>query len=173
MTPQHQILVDGVLQTVAQRTVELMTCLDYPLGRNPSLQVTVDQLRRGPLGTDLTTVIDFVEGYQIEVKTANEAIYRLYRILFGHTIQSGYRLPKNWQKTPFGLLVGQDYRKIIPQKDRMTTAETARALGIKRQTIYDMVEENKLMAFYIHERQTFHRPTIMRMVEQRGQQKTS
>ncbi len=177
MTPAHQSIVDNMLKALASRANEMIRHLAYPLGTNPP-QLTMEQLRGSPLGQDLTNIAHYAEGYTIE-GNVDEMIQRVFRysfappIQFGTSTSPGLRLPKGWHKTPFGLLIGNAYRKLIPGRDRMTTAEASRALGVKRQTLYDWVEEGRLTACYIHEKQMFHRPTILKMVEERQQKKTS
>lgn len=174
MTPAHQSIVDTMLKLLATRTNESIQLLAYPIGK---AQLTIEQLRESPLGQDLTNIVHYVEGYTVEGKI-DEMIQRIFRASFAPPIHFGsnappIRLPKGWQKTPFGILIGNAYRKLIPGKDRMTTAEVSRVLGVKRQTLYDWVEEGKLRAYYIHEKQTFYRPAINQFVEQRQQKKTS
>ena len=176
MTPEHQSIVDNMLKSLASRTNEALKQLAYPLPT--TVQLTIEQLRASPFGQDLTTVVHFVEGYQIDANTIDEIIKRIFRFSFAPPIQfgtnpTGLRLPKGWQKTSFGILIGNAYRKLIPVKDRMTTAQAGRALGIKRQSLYDWVEEGRITAYYIHEKQTFHRPTILQLVAQRQQKQAS
>ena len=173
MTPAHQSIVDNILKLLATRTNESIHLLAYPIG---NMQLTIEQLRESPLGQDLTNIVHYVEGYPIDGKI-DEMIQRIFRASFAPPIQFGssipaIRLPKGWQKTPFGVLIGNAYRKLIPAKDRMTTAEVSRVLGVKRQTLYDWVEEGKLKAYYIHEKQTFYRPAINQLVQQRQQKQT-
>jgi predicted site-specific integrase-resolvase len=42
-----------------------------------------------------------------------------------------------------------------------------RVFGIKRQTVYDWVDEAKLTAYYIRGKQMFYRPDIEKEVEKR------
>ena len=170
MTPEHERIVDSMLQSFAARATEHMQYL----GRTAP-QLTLEQLREGPLGQDLTNMAYLAEGYPTE-GNIDEMIQRVLRHCFAPMIQFStnpmLRLPKGWQKTAFGLMVGNAYRRLIPTKDRMTTAQAARALGVKRQTLYDWVEEGQIRAFYIHEKQMFHRPGVLKLVEQRQQRQT-
>ncbi len=170
MTPEHEKIVDSMLQSFAGKAMEHMQYLGQKV---PSL--VLEQLREGPLGQDLTNIAYLAEGYPAE-GNIDEMIQRVLRHCFGPMIQfstnTTLRLPKGWQKTPFGLMVGNAYRRLIPAKDRMTTAQASRALGVKRQTLYDWVEEGQIRAFYIHEKQMFYRPSIQKLVEQRQKQQS-
>lgn len=171
MTPEHEQIVDSMLQSFAAKTTEQMQYLGL---KAPHLALA--QLREGPLGQDLTNIAYLAEGYPMEGGNIDEMIQRVLRHCFAPMIQfstnTTLRLPKGWQKTPFGLMVGNAYRRLIPAKDRMTTAQASHALGVKRQTLYDWVEEGQIRAFYIHEKQMFYRPSILKLVEQRQQQQT-
>ena len=93
-------------------------------------------------------------------------------ICYGYTLNlKGYKLLKDWQKTPLGELIGEAYTRMIPAKDLMGTAEVQRVFKVKRQTIYDWVDEGKLVAYYIHGKQMFYRPYIQLEAEKRTRTK--
>ena len=171
MTPLHRQLVDTTLVAVHNRAVELVNVTNYPLGKNPP-EPTIENSRESPLGRDLEKVVQFVEGYKAETAEIDQAIQRILRIIYGYTLErAGFRLIPGWQKTPVGELISEAYTRIIPAKDLMGTAEAQRALGVKRQTIYDWVDEGKLTAYYIHGKQMFYRPHIQNEVEKRRKAK--
>lgn len=171
MTPGHRQLVDTLLHAVANRTIELITSLNYPLGKNPP-QPTIEVARQSQLGRDLEMIVAYVEGHTLDSKEVDTAIQRVLRIAYGYTLnQKGYKLLKDWQKTPLGELIGEAYTRMIPGKDLMGTAEVQRVFGVKRQTVYDWVDEGKLVAYYIHGKQMFYRPSIQKEVEKRARAK--
>lgn len=171
MTPEHRQVLDQILTSVTNRAAELLAVVAYPLGKNPP-PPTMETVRQSPLGRDLELIVAYIEGHQVERNAADEAIARVYRALYGQTMsQKGYKLPKDWQKTPFGELIGAAHAKMIPPKDLMGTAEVMRAFAIKRQTVYDWVDEGRLVAHYIRGTQMFYRPYILREVEKRARAK--
>lgn len=171
MTPGHRQLVDAILQVVGNRAVELIACLNYPLGKNPP-QATIEGARQSQLGRDLEMIVHYVEGHPIDGKEADAAIQRVLRAAYGYTLHpKGYRLPKDWQKTDLGILIGEAHTRMIPAKDLIGTAEVQRVFKVKRQTVYDWVDEGKLAAYYIHGKQMFYRPYIQREAEKRARAK--
>ncbi len=171
MTPGHRQLVDNTLHAVANRTVELINSLNHPLGKNPP-QPTIEGERQSQLGRDLEMIVQYVEGHPIDGKEADVAIQRVLRVVYGYTLNpKGYRLLKDWQKTPLGELIGEAHTRMIPAKDLIGTAEVQRIFKVKRQTIYDWVDEGKLAAYYIHGKQMFYRPYILREAEKRARAK--
>lgn len=171
MTPAHRSLVDTTLVAVHNRAVELVNVTNYPLGKNPA-QPTIESARESPLGRDLELIVHYVEGHKIEGNEVNTAIQRVLRIIYGYTLhQKGYNLLKDWQKTPVGELIGEAHTRMIPPKDLMGTADVQRVFGIKRQTVYDWVDEAKLTAYYIRGKQMFYRPDIEKEAQKRARTK--
>ena len=172
MTPAHRTLVDSTLVAVHNRAVELINATNYPIGKNPA-QPTIEVARQSPLGRDLEMIVAYVEGHQIEGTEVDAAIQRVLRIIYGYMLNlKGYKLLKDWQKTPLGELIGEAYTRMIPAKDLMGTAEVQRVFKVKRQTIYDWVDEGKLTAYYIHGKQMFYRPHIQSEVQKRAKAKS-
>lgn len=171
MTPGHRQLVDTLLQAVANRTRELVTSLNYPLGKNPP-QPTIEGARQSQLGRDLEMIVAYVEGHALDSKEVDIAIQRVLRIAYGYTLNpKGYKLLKDWQKSPLGELIGEAYTRMIPAKDLIGTAEVQRIFKAKCQTVYDWVDEGKLAAYYIHGKQMFYRAYIQHEVEKRARAK--
>jgi hypothetical protein len=168
MTPAHRTLVDSTLVAVHNRATELINAVGYALGKNPP-EPTIESARQSPLGRDLEMIVAYVEGHSIDGKEIDAAIQRVLRIIYGYTLNlKGYKLLKDWQKTPLGELIGEAYTRLFPPKDLMGTAEVQRAFGVKRQTVYDWVDEGRLTAYYIHGKQMFYRPQIRHEVEKRA-----
>jgi hypothetical protein len=117
-------------------------------------------------------IVAYVEGHQTDEKEVGSAIQRVLRIIYGYTLNlKGYKLLKDWQKTPLGELIGEAHTLMIPAKDLMGTAEVQRVFAVKRQTVYDWVDDGKLVAYYIHGKQMFYRPYIQREAEKRAKAK--
>lgn len=171
MTPAHRKLVNSTLVAIHNRATELINAVNYQLGKNPP-ERTIEASRLSHLGHDLELIVAYVEGHQVEVSEVDPAIQRVLRIIYGYTLNlKGYHLLTGWQKTPLGELIGKAYTRMIPPKDLMGTAEVQRAFGVKRQTVYDWVDEGKLIAYYIHGKQMFYRPHIQSEVQKRAKAK--
>ena len=171
MTPAHRKLVDQTLVAVHNRASELIHAVGYALGKNPP-EPSIESVRQSPLGRDLEMVVAYAEGHTRDEKEVDAAIGRILRIIYGYTLDlEGYKLLKDWQKTPLGELIGEAHTRMFPAKDLMGTTEVQRAFGVKRQTIYDWVDEGKLTAYYIHGKQMFYRVQIQHEVEKRARAK--
>lgn len=165
MTPNHQKILDETLNAAYARMAEQINALNYPVAKEK--QYNQDHLRGSQLAHDLTLIINFVEGYQVE-ENPSKVIDRVFRILHGRLASPGYMLPKGFHKTPLGELIYAAYELLIPRDKLMTTGEVRKAFGVQRQTIYDWVEENRLTAYYIRGQQMFYRPQIEQQAQKRA-----
>jgi len=164
MTPDHSQLIQETLQLATNRANEWISRMAIPAGKNPP-QYTADMMWNSPLGRDLQLIVNYVEGYQVP-EDVTLALTRSCRTLFGHTLApQGYRLPHKFYKTPLGELMYAAFARYFPPDAWMRTSEVVKLFGIKRQTVYDWVEEGKLVAYYIKGTQMFLRKDIMRYHE--------
>jgi excisionase family DNA binding protein len=159
MTPDHQKTIERTLQSAYARTTELITSMAVPPGRNPPAYTT-EMMWNSPLGKDLTAIANYVEGYQVQ-EDITIIVQRTVRALFGDTLnQKTSRLPRQFHKSPLGEMMYAAYARYFPPDAWMRTAEVVRLYGVKRQTIYDWVEEGKLAAYYANGIQVFLRKQI-------------
>jgi hypothetical protein len=164
MTPDHAQLVEATLQSAYARTIEWHNNLAIPLGKNPP-QYTHEMLWNCPLARDLSALVNYVEGYEVQ-KDITLVLMRLARALFGHTLEKqGYRLPRNFQKTALGELMYEAFARYFPPDAWMKTSEVVKLFGVKRQTVYDWAEEGQLAPYYVKGTQVFLRKDIMRYHE--------
>lgn len=177
MTPDHQQTIEETLQLAYMRAVEWNKNLAIPTGKNPP-PYTREMLWNSPLGRDLVTVASYVEGYQ-SPEDIIVVLARIARALFGHTLsQNGWRLPHKFHKTKLGELVFDAFARYYPPSAWMRTSEVQKLFGVKRQTIYDWAEEEKLTAFFVkgtqmflrHQVEQFH-TTWLRQKQQKAQRK--
>ncbi len=159
MTPDHQQMIERTLQFAYARAIEMNTSMAIPQGKNPP-QYTAEMMWASPLGRDLTTIANYVEGYQIQ-EDATIVIGHIMRTLFGHTLsQKGYRPPRQFQKSPLGEMIFAAFTRYYPAEVWMRTSEVVKLYGVKRQTVYDWAEEGKLPAYYVKGTQMFHRKQV-------------
>jgi Helix-turn-helix domain len=160
MTPDHQRLIENTLQLAYARSVEWTNSLAVPLDKNlPSS--TREMLWKSPLGQDLQTIANYVEGYPVEA--INETVARTVRVLFGQTLSStDIRLPRNFHKMALGQLLFDAYARYYPSDAWMSTSEVQKLFGVKRQSVYDWAEEGKLVAYHVKGIQKFLRKDVTR-----------
>jgi excisionase family DNA binding protein len=169
MTPDHRQLIENTLQLAYARSSEWMRSLAIPLGKNPPTY-TKEMLWDSPLGKDLQAIANSVEGYPVE--NIADIINRTIRILFGQTLSAtDTHFPRNFHKTPLGELFNEAYTRQYPADAWMRTSEVQKLFGVKRQTIYDWVEEGKLAAYRIKGTQMFRRKHVLRFHESWSRQK--
>ena len=156
MTPDHQKTIERALQSAYARTSGLITSLAIPPGKNPPTYTT-EMMWNSPLARDLTAIANYVEGYPIQ-EDITIIVQRTAHTLFGDTLnQKTFRLPRRFHKTPLGEMIYASYARYFPANAWMKTSEVVKLYGVKRQTIYDWVEEGKLAAYYVNGIQVFLR----------------
>ena len=170
MTPDHQQTIEDTLQLAYARTVEWNTIMAVPQGKNPP-KYTHDMLWNSTLGRDLTALAKYIEGYSSSEDIAIP-INRINRALFGYTLkQTGFRLPHKFHQTPLGKMMFEAFARYYPATVWMTTAQVQKLLQVKRQTVYDWAEEGKLVAYFVNEKQVYHRQQIEKFQITREKQK--
>jgi excisionase family DNA binding protein len=158
MTPDHQQLIENTLQAAYARAIEMNTSLTIQPGKNPP-KYTHEMMWNSPLGQDLTTIANYVEGHPTQ-EDIRAPLSRVARAIFGNTLRQGIRLPRQFQKTPLGEMMYAAFARYYPATGWMRTSEVVKLFGVKRQTIYDWVEEEKLSAYYVKGIQMFRRSEI-------------
>lgn len=159
MTPDHQKTIERSLQSAYARTSELITSMAIPPGKNPP-PYTTEMMWNSPLGRDLTAIANYVEGYQIQ-EDATVIVQRVARTLFGDILnQKTFRLPRKFHKSSLGEMLYAAYARYFPVTAWMRTSEVVKLYGVKRQTVYDWVEEGQLAAYYVNGIQVFLRKQI-------------
>ena len=161
MTPDHRKVIEVTLQFTYSRTAELIKSMAIPPGKNPPAY-TAEIMWDSPLARDLQAIANYVEGYQLEQQEdITLTVQRVARTIFGDTLNSKtFRLPRQFQKTPLGELLYAVYARYFPANAWMKTSEVVKLYGVKRQTIYDWVEEGRLAAYYVNGIQMFLRQQV-------------
>lgn len=177
MTPDHQRTIEATLQSAYARAIEWSRQMAIPLGKNPP-QYTYEMLWASPLARDLTTIAAYVEGHPTQ-EDIPAILTRVCRILFGQTLnQTGFRLPHRFHRTPLGEMMFEAFARYFPSSAWMTTAQVQKLFGIKRQTVYDWAEEEKIVPYYVGGKQVYLRQQIEKFhatwmqQKQRQQQKS-
>ena len=160
MTPDYGQLIANTLQLAHGRTVEWLGSMAIPLGKNPPTY-TPEMMWNSPLGRDLVAIAHYVEGYPPPQEGIPALLNRTARSLFGHTLSpQGFRLPKDFHKQPLGQFFYAAFARFIPKEQLMRTHEVQKLFGVKRQTIYDWVEDDTLVPYFVNGTMMFARPQV-------------
>ncbi len=92
LSQAHLAVIDGVLLIVAGWLRELERAV-VPCGDGMTHMIPVEYLRRSRLGQDLLLVVSFVEDEQARDTGVEEAMERVYRVLFSDGLGDGYSVP--------------------------------------------------------------------------------
>jgi hypothetical protein len=136
ITPNHQQVIDGALQRVLARLLELAP---------PSL--SLDQLRQSQLAKERRIFARYAEGYELGQGDIRPSIRSVARILYPVPMSiNGFQFPLNVHKTPLGELIHAALARHYPPAERMTVGELTRLLRVSRQTVHEWADNNTLMA---------------------------
>jgi Helix-turn-helix domain len=159
MTPDHQKLIEDTLQLAYARAIEWQHGMAIPMGKNPP-PYTTEMLWSCPLAHDLAAIANYVEGYA-PTEDITAILARIARTLFGQTLsKTTIRLPHTFHQTPLGEMMFAAFARYFPSNAWMSTAEVQRLFQIKRQTVYDWAEEDKLAAYWVNGKQVYLRQQI-------------
>jgi len=174
MTPAHQRILDDLLTRTHQRTVELATATNFPVGKRPEEQ-TIERLRESPLGQHLAAIFNYAEGYDYpyegDVRTSAGIITRY---LFGDTLSTQrYRLPSKFHRTPLGKEVHAALARFFTEQrpgQLMSMQQMREHFGVKRQTVHQWIEDGLVFAVYIDNQTHFYRKDVERLATRRTRQ---
>ncbi len=169
MTPDHAQIVETTLQLAYTQTMTWNTRMAIPFGKNPP-PYTTEMMWNSPLGLDLSALVMYVEGYQPQ-EDITVVVARLARTLFRETLGQSDRLPRDFHHTPLGALMHEAFARYFPKDAWMKTSEVVTLFGVKRQTVYDWVEQGVLAAYYVKGTQMFLRKDITRYYERWSRKK--
>src|SRR6266516_5944272 len=174
MTPTHQRILDDLLRKTYQRTVELATATNFPVGKRTEEQ-TIERLRERSLGQHLAAIFNYAEGhdypYEGDVRTSAGIITRY---LFGDTLSpQRYRLPSKFHRTPLGKEVHAALARFFVEQrpgQLMSMQQMREHFGVKRQTVHQWIEDGLIFAVYIENPTHFYRKDVERLATRRTRQ---
>lgn len=165
ITPNHQQLIDGVLQLVIARVIELTPVIGYSIP--PTL--TADQARTCLLAKELRIIARYAEGYDLGTGTILPTIQHVARLLYPKPMStSGYHLPPNFHQSPLGEMVNDALARHFPRELRMTVGEVTKLLGVTRQTVHNWADDDTLMPIYDRGSLTFQRKQVEELQHRRA-----
>ena len=147
LTPEAIERVDAILVEASDRVAEVMQ--GYALLTRPLPPLFgPEEMRLSSFGQHVLVIAAYVDrfNWQIQKEEARLAIQRIYRLLYGHMFDDGYMVPKYFYRTRLGELIDEVHFKIHGSRAWIGMSKASRAVGVARQSIYDRIEEGKLLA---------------------------
>lgn len=168
ITPNHQQLIDEVLQLVLARVNELAPVIGY--AALPPL--SLEQMQTSSLAKDLRIIARYAEGYDLGPGDIRPTIEHVGRLLYPKPMStSGYQFPSDFHQTPLGEMVNDALARHFPRKRRATVGEVTKFLGVTRQTVHDWAEDGTLEPIYDKGILTFQRKQVEELQRRRAARK--
>ena len=170
ISPKHLAIIDEVLQLFYTRFIqELAPALGYT--RVPRL--TPEQLRLTSLAKHLRVVARYAEGYEMSDNGDILANIRVIgRLLYGSSMQRGFKMPPDLHKTALGELIYEALCRRTPRELRINVSESRKILGVSRQTLHQWARDGTLQPIYDQGQLTFQRAQVEALKLKRDQSKS-
>lgn len=170
ITPNHQQLIDDVLQLVLAHVNELAPAIGYSAPQ----PLPLDQMRTSLLAKELRVIARYSEGYDLGTGSILPIIQHVARLLYPKPMStSGNHLPPNFHQSSLGEMVNDALARYFPREHRMTVGEVTKLLDVTRQTIHDWANDDTLMPIYDRGTLTFQRKQVEDLQRRRAARKKS
>lgn len=137
----YQETIDKWLRVVYSNHHRLMSRL-YPEAIQP---LTLEQLRRGPLGRDLGRLAALARGEVREAKDrVLDAIESVLQILFWPPGAEDYSVPRSFWETDLGRMISMAKFRAYEPTELVSIGNAAQQLGVTRPTIYRWMDDRTL-----------------------------
>ena len=137
----YQDVIDHSLQLVYSHHHRLVSQL-FPSAFQP---LTLEQLRSGPLGLDLSRLAHLARGQIRESKeTVLEAIESVLQLLFWPAAADDYTVPRSFWDTDLGRMMALAKYRAYEPAELVSIGNAAQQLGVTRPTIYRWMDDRTL-----------------------------
>lgn len=137
----YQRVMDNALQLVYSHYHRLAT----QLAPEAFQQLTLDQLRSGPLGQDLLRLARLARGQTRESQEmVLEAIDSVVQLLFWPVAADDYTVPRTFWDTDLGRMLALAKFRAYDSSELVSIGNAAQQLGVTRPTIYRWMDEKML-----------------------------
>lgn len=137
----HQETIDNALRLIYTQHHRLMSRL-FPDAVQP---LSIEQLRSGPLGRDLSRLAALARGEVREAKgRVVEAIDSVQQILFWPPGAEDYTVPRSFWETDLGRMISMAKFRAYEPADLVSIGNAAQQLGVTRPTIYRWMDDRTL-----------------------------
>lgn len=139
--PDYQAAIDDALQLVYSQHHRLIAQLHPDSFR----ELTLDELREGPLGRDLRRLADLARGQVREQKDlVLTAIDSLLQVLFWPAAADDYTVPRTFWDTELGRMLALAKYRAYDPTELVSIGNAAQQLGVTRPTIYRWMDDRTL-----------------------------
>lgn len=137
----YQKVMDNALQLVYSHYHRLAT----QLSADAFQELTLDQLRGGPLGQDLLRLARLARGQVRETQDlVLEAIDSVLQLLFWPVAADDYTVPRTFWDTDLGRMLALAKFRAYDASELVSIGNAAQQLGVTRPTIYRWMDEKQL-----------------------------
>lgn len=139
--PDYQAVIDDALQLVYSQHHRLIGQLHPESFR----ELTLDELRSGPLGRDLQRLADLARGRIHEPKDlVLTAIDSVLQVLFWPVAADDYSVPRSFWDTELGRMLALAKYRAYDPSELVSIGSAAQQLGVTRPTIYRWMDDRTL-----------------------------
>jgi hypothetical protein len=167
ISPKHAEIIDQVVQPFYAHVMrELVPAVGY----TPPQELTLEELRIGPLAKHLRTIARYAEGYPMTSEGDILSNIRVVgRLLYGTPMQRGFKMPSDLHKTPLGELIYEALCRRTPRDLRIDVSEARKRLKVSRQTIHQWAQDGTLQPIYDNGQLTFQKAQVEALKHKREQ----
>jgi excisionase family DNA binding protein len=133
VTDEYQGVVDEALQLVYSQHYRIISRL-YP---SAMTRVSLEQLREGPLGEDLSRLAQIAAG-------ALGAIDSVLQLLFWPVGAESYTVPRSFWEQPLGKMLSLAKLRSFEPTELVSIGQAANVLKVTRPTIYRWMDDKAL-----------------------------
>jgi excisionase family DNA binding protein len=137
----YQDTIDNALRLVYTQHHRLMSRL-HPAAVQA---LNINELREGPLGSDLSRLAALARGEVREAKgRVLEAIESVLQILFWPPYADDYTVPRSFWETDLGRMISMAKFRAYEPAELVSIGNAAQQLGVTRPTIYRWMDDRTL-----------------------------
>lgn len=139
--PDYQAVIDDALQLVYSQHHRLIGQLHPESFR----ELTLSELRTGPLGQDLHRLAELARGRIHEQKDlVLDAIDSVLQMLFWPVAADDYSVPRSFWDTELGRMLALAKYRAYDPSELVSIGSAAQQLGVTRPTIYRWMDDRTL-----------------------------
>lgn len=137
----YSVVIDQALELVYGQHHRLIT----QLSSEPFRELSMDQLRSGPLGSDLRRLAALARGQTRETKDhVLKAIESVLQLLFWPAAADDYTVPRSFWDTDLGRMMALAKFRAFEPTELVSIGAAAEVLDVTRPTIYRWMDDRTL-----------------------------
>jgi excisionase family DNA binding protein len=172
MTTEHQRIIDLVLRVVSARTVELAVMTKYFPKDDAQIDTSRENLRQSMLGYHLARIARYAEDEEdVSAENAQESISFVIKIIFRNPFMDSSQPPAGFHRSELGQLINEAYTRMVSIADLISPTDAYRMLNVSRQSVYDMIEDGRLIPIFVGGKTLFKIQQVEQLKEQRSERR--